>query len=161
MKIIIKLLLLLCLCLGLFKPCAAFAQYISQPTVAVQPTTPPIMNYSWEETSKVYRGFGWGLFGGGLVFTGLGIGIAVALPKKEKDSNNSDSSDEGCGSAAGIGAMFIVFGGLAVGAGIGLLIADAIKFNPYRRGEVADGFQWNPDIIVSPQMSGFGISGRF
>ena len=161
MKIIIKILCLICLWVGLLRPYAVFAQDISQETAAVEAAVNQSAETDWEHRAKLYRGWGWGLFGVGLVFTGLGIWLVVDHPKRVRRAGNCDPSGEGCGTGAGVGAVLILAGGIPLVVGIGLLIADAVKFNPYRRGEVANGFEWHPDIFVSPQMSGIGISGRF
>ena len=160
MRIIIQSLFLLCLCLGIFKPHAAFAQDVAQETATVESSTNQAVEFDWEYESSLYRGWGWGLFGGGLLFTGLGIWLVVDHPRRVKKAGNCDPGGEGCGTGAGVGAVLILAGGIPLVVGIGLLIADAVQFNPYRRGEVANGFQWNPEIIVSPQMAGLGISGR-
>ncbi len=109
----------------------------------------------WKHQSDMYWKWGWGLFGGGaaLELIGMGVmvyGIYLTEPRSSK------------GKAAIIsGAAMTFIGGAAFFTGIGLLIANEVKFGAYRRGEAASGFQWQPELVITPEMSGFGISGRF
>ncbi|MBQ9396810.1 MAG: hypothetical protein IJU23_15015 [Proteobacteria bacterium] len=109
----------------------------------------------WKEQSDLYWRWGWGLFGGGAAVELIGLGVMVyGIYLTEPRSSK--------GKAAIIsGAAMTFIGGAAFFTGIGLLIANEAKFGAYRRGEVADGFQWQPELVITPEMSGFGISGRF
>lgn len=128
----------------------------------------------WEKDSKIYKGVGWGMFGFGMA---LGIAGTVVMVHAKKDYESDDPKNSGndhdydyveainrydknaaavkAGYALlGVGSAFII-------TGIALLIADAVKFGPYRRGEVVNGFSWQPELYATPELAGFGISGRF
>ncbi len=129
----------------------------SQPASARQGITST--GYDWERDSKIYKGVGWGFFGGGMLL-GLVLGPSlfiggIAGGLKDWENDNWDRAG-----LAGFGLMII--GGAMVVTGIGVLIAEAVKFNPYRRGEIAGlKFEWNPELYVSPEFSGLGFSARF
>lgn len=93
----------------------------------------------WEHDSALYRGWGWGLFGTGLALAGARTALLIV--------------------DVVTGIFLVPVGALMVIPGVGLLIADAVKFNKYRDAET--GFSWQPNTYVSPQMTGFGVSGRF
>ena len=82
----------------------------------------------------------------------------IAFGKKEKRQYEEDSTDWGMVAA---GVSVIGVGTLSLLTGITLLIVDAVRFNDLRDQEEARSFYWKPDIFVSPEMAGFGISGRF
>ena len=110
-------------------------------------------DYDWQKESALYQGLGWGFFWAGALTITAGSIVMVMDHETNDESMMSDSMLTFC-ICAGIG-------GLAVLTGAGLLIAEAVKFNPYRRGEVAHGFTWQPQFFASPEMSGFGFIGRF
>ncbi len=116
----------------------------------------------WEREAALYRGWGWGLFGGGLaaaiggyamMATGVfECGISAGLAGGAADCSRPER-------LAKAGFSFFIIGGAATITGIGLLIADAVKFNPYRRA--SKNVSLRPEIYVSPEITGLGISGRF
>ena len=157
----------------------AEAQPVEQPVVA-QPVAEPVVaqpvvdqqvmsasNYDWEKDSLIYKRVGWGLFGGGLLLGGVvgGAMLGSAIHENKKlDGEGVEGIGHGIGNAmlgyAGIG--IIAVGGAVMLSGIGVLIAEAVKFNPYRSGEIAGNkFEWNPEFYVSPEFSGVGFSARF
>ena len=99
----------------------------------------------WKHKSNRYRGWGWGLFGTGVVSLAVGVGLMC-----------SDSSSD---SEIVTGIFLAPLGAAMIIPGVSLLIADAVKFNKYRDAET--GFSWQPNLFISPQMTGFGVSGRF
>ncbi|MBO4349578.1 MAG: hypothetical protein J6A01_01350 [Proteobacteria bacterium] len=99
----------------------------------------------WKHQSNLYRGWGWGLLGAGVVSLAVGTGLMI-----------SDSSDD---SKVVTGIFLAPIGAAMIIPGVSLLIADAVKFNKYR--DDATGFSWQPNFYVSPQMTGFGVSARF
>lgn len=111
----------------------------SEMTIQLEP------EMDWKHKSKLYRGFGWGLLGAGVITIAVGTGLMC----------NGSSND----SEIVTGIFLAPVGALMVIPGVGLLIADAVKFNKYRNVET--GFNWQPHLYVSPQMTGFGVSGRF
>lgn len=112
----------------------------------------------WQKQSKLYKGLGWGFFGGGIA---LGIaGPIIAVTAGVSNAVEGDAS----GVAGGVIAGYAVaaLGGAIFVTGVGLLIAEAVKFGPYRRGEIAGfEFDWRPEVYTSPEFSGFGLSARF
>ena len=190
--------------------------------------------YTWEEASKEYSSWGWGLFGSGLAVGALGItlmatetdrkiplrylfgantlvigsglfisGIGLLIANAVKSNRYSNAGNDantldiweqeanGCrrwgwglfasGLAVGItgglmagfgmtdkldgdyvmpGLVLSLIGGEALIAGIGLLIADAVKFNPYRELKKR-GLSMMPNFYITPEFTGLGISGRF
>ncbi len=115
--------------------------------------------YNWGRDSRIYKGVGWGFFGGGLllalviapaVYFGGGVGSAI-------------EGDEGGVVGSVIASLSLwALGGAMTITGIAVLIAEAVKFNPYRRGEIAGlEFEWSPQLYVSPEFNGLGVSARF
>ena len=102
----------------------------------------------WEQEANAYRRWGWGLFASGLA-VGITGGIMAGLGMNYKIG----------GEYAIPGLALSLIGGEVLIAGIGVLIADAVKFNKYR--DAKTGFSWQPNFYVSSQMTGFGVSGRF
>ena len=142
--------IVLCLLLAVLFPVSALAQdgnqgtgYDSQLTMQIQAPA------DWEHTSYLYRAWGWGLFGTGLGLTVAGYSTLVY--------GYLDADDP----VLIAGACMAAAGGIAVWVGVGLLIADAVKFNSYRDAAVVGGFQWQPEFYATPEFTGFGISGRF
>ena len=122
----------------------------ANPNAYYAPVEQPVARYDWQSDSKKLRGAGWGLFGGGLGLEVIGFGLYL-----------TGAFEAGPGLLiAGYGMM--VVGGLAFTTGCILLIVEAVKFNPYRRGEIAGyEFEWKPDMIVSPEFNGAGVTFRF
>lgn len=117
------------------------------------PVEQSALRYDWQSDSKKLHGAGWGLLGGGIGLGIIGMGVALAGVISPKVG--------GIGVVIG-GYCMLAVGGLATTTGIILLIVDAIKFNPYRRGEIAGyDFEWKPDLIISPEFNGAGVSFRF
>ncbi len=108
-------------------------------------------DYDWQKESKLYKGLGWVFFGGGLALGIAGPIIAVAGGLNSLGDNGYDIA----------GFAVTTLGGAMLTTGIALLIAEAVKFGPYRRGEVSSAFTWQPEFYASPELSGFGISARF
>lgn len=119
--------------------------------------TEPI-DYDWEKESKLYKALGWSFFGVGLavvIASPIAAGFVLYSDFKKSDAGFLDNAKA---ALIGIG----VTGGAILLTGIGLLIADAIKFYPYRNAEIAGlEFEWRPEIYASPGFSGFGLSARF
>lgn len=135
-----------------------------------------LINYDWGRESRIYKGVGWGMLGFGLALDVAGIVVAFHAhndyKKNDPRINNSDGGDDydyekqkeqydkdkvavNAGYALiGVGSAFVI-------TGVALLIAEAVKFGPYKRGEVANGFSWQPEFYASPELTGFGFSGRF
>ncbi len=120
---------------------------------------------NWEHESALYRGFGWGLFGTGLLLGTTGIIVFAAAPAKDYDIVEDDDDDEvdvvkrmEPGTEKAI--LGLLLGGAAlVITGSALLIADAVYFNQYRNK--TSSFTWHPEFYLSPEMTGLGVSGRF
>ena len=117
----------------------------------------------WERESALYRGWGWGLFGGGLAFTIAGG--AMLFEGTVGSSLCAIGGGEGMectrkGERIGTAGLTLgIVGAAATFTGIGLLIADAVKFNPYRKA--SKNVSLRHEIYLSPEITGFGISGRF
>lgn len=111
----------------------------SETTIKLEP------DVDWKHKSNLYRGWGWGLLGAGVVSLAVGTGLMI-----------SDSSSD---SQIVTGIFLAPLGAAMIVPGVSLLIADAVKYNKYREAET--GFTWQPNLYVSPQMTGFGVSGRF
>ena len=141
-----------------------------QPEVTQQQKT-SASGYDWERDSRIYKGVGWGLFGAGLLFGGVFGGAIVGSAVVEMDRLSRDEDSGFSGKMAAGLALEIekVFGGIIIGvggamviAGASVLIAESVKFNPYRRGEIAGlEFEWSPELYVSPEFNGIGFSARF
>ena len=101
----------------------------------------------WSEVEKEYRSWGWGLFGSGLALTAVGTGIWFADDINGSKDNNQIAF-----------ASMVSLGGLALTTGIIILIYDYYKFGRY---SFYSGIQYQPEIFVSPQITGIGISGWF
>ncbi len=140
------------------EPASAAAPALTevQPVVA-QPQAASTKAYDWERESRVFKNTGWGLFGGGAF---LSIVLAPSVLLAEAYSALKGDKVSGGGAVAFI-CMEALGGAMAI-TGIGLLIAEAVRFNPYRRGEIAGlKFEWNPEVYASPEFSGIGFSARF
>lgn len=117
----------------------------------------------WEHESALYRRWGWSLFGGGLAFA-IGGGI-MAFSGGMGSALTSIGGGEGYERGIALermgtaGLSLGIIGAAATFTGIGLLIADAVKFNPYRKASKTVSFM--PEIYLTPEMTGLGISGRF
>lgn len=122
-----------------------------------------------QRESKLYKGFGWGLFGTGLAMGIAGITVMLYYGFEYNDKKNKiDSIGESkpinknyydvrvnTGDAlTGIGTLFTL-------TGIALLIAEAVKFAPLRNTQIAGDFIFHPEFYMTPEMSGIGISGHF
>lgn len=123
-----------------------------------------------QRESKLYKGFGWGLFGTGLAMGIAGITVMLYYGFEYNDKKNDfDKSGHDSGSIdkyyydvrvttgdalTGIGTLFTL-------TGIALLIAEAVKFAPLRNTQMAGDFIFHPEVYMTPEMSGMGISGRF
>ncbi len=148
---------------------AAVQPIVAQPIDALplvaQQESASINDYDWKSDSLKYKRIGWGLFGGGLLFAGvLGGALLGSAIQDNKELEGIGSLGHGIGNIiqgyVGIGA--IALGGAVMFSGIGVLIAEAVKFNPYRRGEIAGlKFEWNPELYASPEFTGIGFSARF
>lgn len=143
---------------------SAFAQDAATNDQAVaQMATVPAADLSapendWQKQSKLYKGLGWGFFGGGLALVIAGPIIAVTSGL----SNATEGDADGVAGGAIAGWAVAALGGAMFTTSIGLLIAEAVKFGPYRRGEIAGlEFDWRPEIYTSPEFSGLGFSARF
>ena len=101
----------------------------------------------WFEVEREYRSWGWGLFGSGLALTAVGTVIWFA-----DDINGSKDNNKIAFSS------LVSLGGLAVVTGTIILIYDYYKFGRY---PYVLGIQYQPEFILSPQMIGLGVSGRF
>lgn len=106
------------------------------------------------------------MFGSGLLVGGVIGGAMLGNAIHE----NKRMNGEGIG-ALGHGITNIMFGYVGIGimavggavmlSGIGVLIAESVKFDPYRSGEIAGHkFEWNPELYVSPEFNGVGFSAR-
>ena len=118
----------------------------------------------WEHESALYRGWGWGLFGGGLAISlgGIAMGILSVFELGACGAlagGDASNSCKGMTPTGAAGFSFWLIGGAATLTGIGLLIADAVKFNPYRKASKTVSLR--PEVYVSPEITGLGISGRF
>ena len=106
--------------------------------------------------------FGSGLLVGGVVGGAL-LGSAIHDNKK-MDGEGIGALGHGIANAmmGYVGIGIIAVGGAVMISGLGVLIAEGVKFSPYRRGEIAGHtFDWSPEVYVSPEFNGLGISARF
>ena len=121
--------------------------------------------YNWRKDSDLYKGLGWGFFGSGLLIGVAGTIVTLTAidnyNEVTREENFSTSNRDKYQTQMNWGNAVMAIGAAFTITGIGLLIAEAVKFGPYRRGEVAGDFTWHPEFYVTPEMSGFGISGRF
>lgn len=101
----------------------------------------------WGDLARQYESWGWGLFGGGLGLIAIGTGVMFA----------DDIGKQG--TSAIIFASLGSLGGVALISGISLLIAKAYVIDDFH-SEVFD-LQWQPELFISPEMTGIGFSGRF
>ncbi len=136
-----------------------YAQPVYAQPVPAQQSGISSTGYNWGRDSRIYKGVGWGFFGGGLllslviapaVYFGGGVGSAI-------------EGDEGGAIGSVIASLSLwALGGAMTITGIGVLIAEAVKFNPYRRGEIAGlEFEWSPQLYVSPEFNGLGLHAKF
>ena len=111
-----------------------------------------INEYDWEHDAKIYNDVGLGFLFGGLALICAGVPLMAA-----------NHMGNGIGSGAEkAGIALTAIGGPILFTGIGLLIAEAVKFKPYRNGEIAETkFEWRPELFVSPEFSGLGLSANF
>ena len=114
--------------------------------------------YDWQAESSLYKKVGWGLFGGGLGLEVVGFVIYVVGITGSAVDGNAD----GVVWSAITGYSLMAIGSLAFLAGCGVLIAEAVKFAPYKTGQIAGNkFQWRPSIVATPEYQGFGLDFRF
>ncbi|MBO4350371.1 MAG: hypothetical protein J6A01_05415, partial [Proteobacteria bacterium] len=104
-------------------------------------------NFCWNVVSAYYREWGWGLFGTGLGLVAIGTGILFA----DDIGGNKDNNKI-------VMSSLVSLGGVAAITGVGLLIASAVIA---RKHPALMIMQLQPELYFSPQLSGFGISGRF
>ena len=119
------------------------------PQVARHYEYPIIELEGWEKESKLHRTVGWSFFG-----TGLGLGIAGSLTMIF-DAIDTYSSNETT-FKAGLGTM--ITGTTIMFTGIGVLIGEAIRYNPYRRGEIIPGLNKPSWVTESQLYKAFGWS---
>ena len=162
---VITLLIPLSLCVLLCSSSAFAQETVSEDnTVSTENNTSQyVLNYidwqkekeekDWQKQSALYQGLGWGFFWAGALTVTAGSIVLVTDHETNEETGISHSMLTFC-ICAGIG-------GLAVLTGASLLIAEAVKFGPYRRGEVSGDFTWYPEIYASTEMTGLGIRGRF
>lgn len=142
------------------------AQPVAEPVVAKQPITIE-SNYDWEKDSLLYKRVGWSMFGSGLLVGGVVGGALLGSAihdNKKMDGEGIGALGHGIANAmmGYVGIGIIAVGGAVMLSGIGVLIAEEVKFNPYRRGEIAGlEFEWSPELYVSPEFNGIGFSARF
>lgn len=114
--------------------------------------------YDWQAESSMYKKIGWGLFGGGLGLEVVGAIIYFVGGIGSAVEGNAD----GAVWSAFTGYSLMVVGSLAFLAGCGVLIAEAVKFAPYKNGSIAGNkFQWRPSIVATHEYQGFGLDFRF
>ena len=136
-----------------------YTQPVYAQSVPAQQSGISSTGYNWGRDSRIYKGVGWGFFGGGLLL-GLIVGPAVFWGGTIGSAAEGDAGGFAGSAIAGLSLMAL--GGAMLITGIGVLIAEAVKFNPYRRGEIAGlKFEWNPELYVSPEFSGLGFSAKF
>ncbi len=114
--------------------------------------------YDWQAESALYKKVGWGLFGGG-----LGLEVVGAIIYFVGGIGSVANEDMG-GLVWSVytGYSLMVVGSLAFLAGCGVLIAEAVKFAPYKNGSIAGNkFQWRPSIVATHEYQGFGLDFRF
>ncbi|MBQ1925002.1 MAG: tetratricopeptide repeat protein [Proteobacteria bacterium] len=99
----------------------------------------------WGDLARQYESWGWGLFGTGLELIAIGTGVMFADDIGKQGTN------------AIIFASLGSLGGVALISGISLLLAKTYIIDDYR----AEGFNLQPELFVSPEMTGIGFSGRF
>ena len=142
------------------------AQPVVEPVVDQQPITIE-SGYDWEKDSLLYKRVGWSMFGSGLLVGGVVGGALLGYAihdSKELNGEGIGALGHGIANAmmGYVGIGIIAVGGAVMLSGIGVLIAEEVKFNPYRRGEIAGlEFEWSPELYVSPEFNGIGFSARF
>ena len=115
--------------------------------------------YNWGRDSRIYKGVGWGFFGGGLL---LSLVVAPAVYFGGGVGSALDGDEDGVVGSVIASLSLWALGGAMTITGIAVLIAEAVKFNPYRRGEIAGlKFEWSPQLYVSPEFNGLGLHAKF